>query len=80
MKRCPQHRTTPSRVINRKRKLIEHFQWRIQNNQYGRLSKAKIHCSCWMCSTKSRTLGLPKSEKARIEGLYYQIVDHFSSN
>ncbi|MBQ1367285.1 MAG: hypothetical protein IIY45_04260 [Firmicutes bacterium] len=22
-------------------------------NQPGRLSKGKIHCSCWMCSTKS---------------------------
>jgi hypothetical protein len=27
------------------------FAW--SRGKYGRLSKGKIHCSCWMCRTKS---------------------------
>ncbi|WP_156158181.1 hypothetical protein [Gordoniibacillus kamchatkensis] len=63
------------RVINRKRKIIKHFCWNVKKNEYGRLAKGKIHCSCWWCSKKTQRLGFPKSEKTRIEGLEEQLLD-----
>lgn len=31
----------------------------------GVLDKGKIHCSCWMCTGKSKYLGRPISEQRR---------------
>ncbi|MCM3786235.1 hypothetical protein M3231_25085 [Neobacillus mesonae] len=62
------------RVIERKKKLIEdHLGWHVPNCQFGRLSKSKIHCSCSMCSEKSRHLGFPKSALTRIESQMEQL-------
>lgn len=59
-----------NRVINRKKKIIK-----LANNYWhteydGILSKGKIHCSCWMCSNKSKVRGLKISDlrkEAKIE-------------
>ena len=52
------YRKQRKRVIHRKEKILlqlggekKHFAW--TRGAVGRLSKGKIHCSCWMCRTKS---------------------------
>ena len=65
------------RVIRRKQKIMKHYFWQVKNNEFGRLSKDKIHCSCWMCSRKTQRLGFPKTEKARIQSSHYQIAEYF---
>ena len=69
-----------NRVINRKRNIAKHIHWHIRYNQVSRLSKAKIHCSCGMCSKKSRLLGYPKSQRAMIEGFRTQINEYIHEN
>ena len=51
-------RSQRDRVINRKVSMLKKyggdsylFGWTRGNS--GRLAKAKIHCSCWMCRNKS---------------------------
>lgn len=65
------------RVICRKLRIAKQIQRQIKNNQWGRLAKGKIHCSCELCSEKSRLIGYPKSVKARIEGTNNQLVEYF---
>lgn len=64
------------RVINRKLGIIKHYYWKVKNDEYGRLVKGKIHCSCWMCSEKTNQLGPKKSEKARIISQIQQLNDY----
>ncbi len=52
------YRSQRERAISRKEKILlfrggsEHLHaW--TNGQRGRLSKGKIHCSCWLCRRKS---------------------------
>lgn len=52
------YRKQRKRVIHRKEKILlqlggekKLFAW--THGAPGRLSKGKIHCSCWMCRTKS---------------------------
>lgn len=49
--------------IKRKKKLSEYYQWNVKYN--GTLSKGKIHCSCAMCSqkTRNRRYNLPENWK-----------------
>jgi len=35
--------------------------------QYGRFSKGKIHCSCWMCRTKSYDYLSHRDEKQLLD-------------
>ena len=59
MKRTRAHRRSlRDCIINRKIKLLKRFggeknvfAWSRGNT--GRFSKGKIHCSCWMCRSKS---------------------------
>jgi len=37
----------------------------------GKLKKGKVHCSCSMCSTKTKTHGLKHSEKIKVESAEY---------
>lgn len=50
------------RKIRRKRAISKNY-WHVDH--LGMLDKGKIHCSCWMCATKSKTLGRPHSELKR---------------
>ncbi|MFC0212118.1 hypothetical protein ACFFK0_06555 [Paenibacillus chartarius] len=68
------------RVINRKKKVVKQGFWHVKDEQFGRLAKGKIHCSCWWCSEKTHRLGFPKSEKARIEGLMMQVTEYCENN
>jgi len=59
MKKTRAYRRLQSiRIINRKIKLLKRFGgesyiyvW--SRGDAGRFAKGKIHCSCWMCRTKS---------------------------
>jgi len=52
------YRWQRNRIIRRKIGMLKRYGG-IENvtawtgGQYGRLSKGKIHCSCWMCRRKS---------------------------
>ena len=35
-------------------------------DEYGRLSKGKIHCSCWMCRTKSYDEPVPSDWREQV--------------
>ena len=63
------------RVINRRLSIIKHYEWKVKNDDYGRLAKGKIHCSCWMCCEKSNQLGPKKSEKAHSTWQIQQLHD-----
>jgi len=43
--------------------------------QYGRLAKGKIHCSCWMCRTKSKDQISHRDAKHKISA-YQQMSDY----
>ena len=45
------------------------------NYVYGYLRKGKIHCSCPMCSTKTRTLGYKASERRRLISMEDQLKE-----
>jgi hypothetical protein len=66
------------RVINRKKAIVKHGFWHVKDEQFGRLAKGKIHCSCWMCRQKTWMHGFPKSEKARILGCQLKIAEYFN--
>ena len=56
------YRKVRENAIRRKHKISKGY-WHVKH--LGVLSKGKIHCSCWMCSTKSKFLGRPISEQRR---------------
>ncbi|WP_226001842.1 hypothetical protein [Paenibacillus sp. BJ-4] len=62
------------RVIQRKKRLSAHRGWVVKFD--GVFSKGKIHCSCWMCSRKTKRLGYPKSELSRIANWQEQLLDY----
>lgn len=70
------------RVINRKLE-IRRFQWgkKVVDEVYdcrsiGKLSKGKVHCSCWMCSTKSKDC-LSAKDLRELDRLNYELKNHF---
>lgn len=62
-----------NRVIQRKKRLAGTSGWSLAHD--GSLSKGKIHCSCYWCSEKTKRLGFPKPEAARIAGCREQIAE-----
>lgn len=68
------------RVIARKKRIIKE-----QNNYWhykyeGELSKGKIHCSCWMCSGKTRIHGPKFSELRELDRARHQVEEYFKDN
>lgn len=68
------------RVIDRKWRIAKQIRWHVKHNQRGRLAKGKIHCSCGLCNEKTRLLGYPKAERARIEGTRHQLMEYFKEH
>lgn len=56
------YRDVRNKAIARKLRISANY-WHVKAP--GVLSKGKIHCSCWMCSEKSKYLGRPISEQRR---------------
>lgn len=67
------YRHQRKRVIERKKKVVDQGYWFVPNEQYGRLAKGKVHCSCPMCSQKTARYGFPKSQLARLEAMNQDI-------
>jgi len=63
-------------VIQRKIKIAKHLGW--QSRFPGYFAKGKVHCSCWMCSQKTKKDGLPHSQNIQLERLKSQLYDYFS--
>ncbi|NGP46238.1 hypothetical protein G4V62_15225 [Bacillaceae bacterium SIJ1] len=59
------------RVMKRKSKLVRQLQWHVK--YAGMLSKGKIHCSCWMCSQKTKKDGPPHADHRRIKRMLDQL-------
>lgn len=53
------YRKVRAKAIVRKRRISQGY-WHVKAP--GVLSKGKIHCSCWMCSSKTWRDGAPVSE------------------
>lgn len=71
------YRAVRAKSIERKWK-IAHDYWYVKAP--GVLSKGKIHCSCYLCSEKSKYIGRPVSEQRRSLSMneelqYAEIID-----
>jgi hypothetical protein len=62
-------------AIARKKKIAKQTHWLVTNEQYGRLSKNKVHCSCSLCSDKTTLIGFPKSQISRLQSQAEQLWD-----
>jgi hypothetical protein len=49
------------------------------NRRRGKLSKGKIHCSCWMCRNKSY-IELSHSDKKKLIAYKQAINDYFGED
>lgn len=70
------------RMIKRKKKIVlEIYKWNSGLHfPEGKLSKGKVHCSCWMCSEKSKFRGHPTSEQAKRTAMKNEIYDYLDGN
>ena len=64
-----------NRVIQRKKKIAIQYGWRPKFDGY--LARGKIHCSCPMCSIKTKKNGFPHSQVIQLENLNSQLRDYF---
>lgn len=64
------------RVINRKMNITKSWDWNITHSGY--FAKGKIHCSCYMCSSKTNRNGYPISQLKHIESMNSQIYEYFN--
>ncbi|MEK4967065.1 hypothetical protein MKX29_05095 [Cytobacillus sp. FSL R7-0696] len=60
------------RVIHRKTKIAEQTGW--QSRFTGYFAKGKVHCSCWMCSQKTKKRWISSFAKHSIETLKQSII------
>ena len=72
-------RAQRTRIIKRKVKMLKEyggqeyvFAW--TRGHTGRLAKSKIHCSCWMCRSKSYD-EISRADKRRLISARQQIKD-----
>lgn len=56
------YREVRAKAIARKRDISKDY-WHVKAD--GVLDKGKIHCSCWLCSGKSKYRGRPISEQRK---------------
>ena len=67
------------RVIKRKTKILRDI-YGLDLNELGRgyhghgLSKRKVHCSCPMCSEKTKYIGYKHSDKKKLEKIKEEIA------
>jgi hypothetical protein len=72
-------RSQRSRVIHKKVCILrkyggEEYVFAWARGNPGRLAKGKIHCSCWMCRSKSYD-GLSQADKKRLLSAKQQMKD-----
>lgn len=68
------YRKVRANAIRRKQRISKSY-WHVKAP--GVLSKGKIHCSCWMCTGKSKYLGRPVSEQRRCLQIDEDIASNF---
>jgi len=72
-------RSERTRIINRRVKILKQFggekyvfAW--SRGDIGRFSKGKIHCSCWMCRSKSYD-AISRADKRKLISAQQQLKD-----
>ncbi|MEK4487222.1 hypothetical protein MHH81_16975 [Psychrobacillus sp. FSL H8-0484] len=63
------------RVIQRKVKIANQYEWNVR--YAGQFAKGKVHCSCSMCSRKTKRDGFTHSQIIQLEGLHNQLSEYF---
>lgn len=63
-----------NRVIQRKTKIAKHTGW--YSPFTGYFAKGKVHCSCSMCTVKSKKDRYPHSQMVQLETLNSQLHDY----
>lgn len=64
------------RVIRRKIKIAKHLGWHSRFTGY--FAKGKVHCSCCLCSQKTKKDGFPHSQNKQLERLNSQLHNYFN--
>ena len=64
------HRDVRAKAIARKLAISKDYWFVIAD---GVLNKGKIHCSCWMCTEKSKFRGRPISEQRKYLGVQEEL-------
>jgi len=72
-------RSQRTRIINRRVKMLRQFggekyvfAW--SRGEIGRFSKGKIHCSCWMCRSKSYDV-ISHTDRRKLVSAQQQLVE-----
>ncbi|WP_341300455.1 hypothetical protein MHB44_19150 [Lysinibacillus sp. FSL H8-0500] len=63
------------RVIQRKLKIAKSYDW--QFRYAGQLAKGKIHCSCWMCTQKTKRDGFPHGQIKKLAYMSSQLTEYW---
>ncbi|MCR8846191.1 hypothetical protein NQ117_21130 [Paenibacillus sp. SC116] len=62
------------RIIQRKKLIAAQRDWLVKIE--GRFAKGKVHCSCAMCSEKTKQHGYPKSQLIKMINCHEQLFDY----
>ena len=62
------------RVIEKKKKFVKQFYDGFYYEVEGKYSKGKIHCSCHMCSGKTKVRGLSISDMRKRDNMNFQDI------
>lgn len=57
------YRNKRKKAINKKYFILKHIYLYDEYTCKGKLSKGKVHCSCWMCTEKVSNLGWTQRDK-----------------
>lgn len=76
------HRHYTKIHIHRKVEILRHFMLGPDDlcrelKQPHRLAKGKVHCSCPLCSEKTKTLGWKHSDKKRIQAMDVALQEEY---
>ena len=71
------YRKQRAKHINRKKRIIHELidYWGYKHD--GVLSKGKIHCSCWMCSGKTKVHGWKPRDLRELEGIKCELNEYY---
>jgi hypothetical protein len=62
--------------IKRKKRIIHNINDYWHYKYEGELSKGKIHCSCKLCSSKTKDIGYKASDKCKLLNMKQELEDY----
>lgn len=72
------YRHQRERVIKKKMKIVKAGLWYIYTGKEGSLSKGKVHCSCPICSNKTKYIGWRKNDLSKINQMKNEIDEYLN--